>query len=39
MAYSGITSIGFLWTTYWEDFKQNLEKKLRWTAVGVVCVV
>lgn len=36
---SGAVSIAFLGTTYWVDFKENLEPKLRWIAVGLVCAV
>jgi hypothetical protein len=35
----GIISSGFLWTTYWNDFKENLEGSLRWIAVAVMVVV
>ena len=36
---SGVASFGFLWKNYWNDFKENLDSKLRWVAVGVICTV
>jgi hypothetical protein len=39
ITYSAVTSVGFLMRTYWDDFKESLEAKVRWIAVGFICAV
>lgn len=39
IAYSAIASGSFLIRMYWEDFKQNLDGKIRWVAILILCLV
>ena len=39
IAYSAIASGSFLIRMYWEDFKKNLDGKLRWIAILLLCSV
>ena len=39
ITYSAITSLTFLISAYWEDFKTSLEPKYRWAIVLVMCAV
>jgi hypothetical protein len=36
---AGACQIGSLFMSLWEDFKQQLEPKLRWIAIGVMAAV
>ena len=39
IAYSAISSGVFLVRMYWEDFKKNLDGKIRWIAILILCIV
>jgi len=37
ISYSAITSLSFLVSVYWEDFKTSLEPKYRWAVIAILC--
>ena len=39
ISYAAVTSLGFLMRTYWQEFSQNLNTKLRWIGIVFVCAV
>ena len=39
ISYSAITSLSFLISTYWQDFKTSLEPKYRWGIIFIMCAV
>jgi hypothetical protein len=39
IAYSALTSTGFLMVTYWHDLKENLDGKKRIIIIALICLV
>jgi hypothetical protein len=39
ISYAAITSVGYLIKTYWNELKENLDAKVRWIAIGLICAV
>lgn len=39
ISYSAVTSLTFLISTYWQDFKTSLEPKYRWAIIALMCGV
>ena len=39
IGYSAVVSLVFLIRMYWEDFKENLDGKIRWIAILILCCV
>ena len=37
ISYSAITSLSFLISVYWSDFKSSLEPKYRWAIIFLLC--
>jgi len=39
ITYGAMTSLSFLFLTYWDDFKTSLEPKYRWAVITLLCAV
>ena len=39
IGYSAVCSLVFLMRMYWEDFKENLDGKIRWIAIMFLCCI